>query len=37
MCVDLYRHNEYTQYTHIYYVNKNLYFGFIYIYIYIYM
>ncbi len=22
MCVYLYRHNKYTQYTHIYYVNK---------------
>ncbi len=24
MCVYLYIHNKYTQYTHIYYVNKNL-------------
>ncbi len=23
MCVYLYIHNKYTQYTHIYYVNKN--------------
>ncbi len=23
MCVYLYVHNKYTQYTHIYYVNKN--------------
>ncbi len=27
MCVSLYMHNKYTQHTHIYYVNKNLYFG----------
>ncbi len=27
MCVYLYIHNKYTQYTHIYYVNKNFYFG----------
>ncbi len=25
MCVLLYIHNEYTQYTYIYYVNKNFY------------
>ncbi len=25
MCVYLYKHNKYTQYTHIYYVNKNFY------------
>ncbi len=25
MCVYLYIHNKYTQYTHIYYVNKNVY------------
>ncbi len=24
MCVYLYKHNKYTQYTHIYYVTKNL-------------
>ncbi len=27
MCVHLYEHNKYTQYTYIYYVNENLYFG----------
>ncbi len=27
VCVSLYIHNKYTQYTHIYYVNKNFYFG----------
>ncbi len=27
MHVYLYIHNKYTQYTHIYYVNKNFYFG----------
>ncbi len=27
MIVYLYMHNNYTQYTHIYYVNKNFYFG----------
>ncbi len=27
MCVYLYIHNKYTQYTGIYYVNKNYYFG----------
>ncbi len=27
MCMSLYIHNKYTQYTHIYYVNKNFYFG----------
>ncbi len=27
MCMYVYIHNKYTQYTHIYYVNKNLYFG----------
>ncbi len=26
ICVDLYLHNKYTQNTHIYYANKNLYF-----------
>ncbi len=26
MCVYLYIHNKYTQYTHIYHVNKNFYF-----------
>ncbi len=25
--VSLYIHNKYAQYTHIYYVNKNFYFG----------
>ncbi len=29
MCMYLYIHNKYTQYTHIYYVNKNAYFGLI--------
>ncbi len=29
MCVYLYMHNKYTQYIHIYNVNKNFYFGFI--------
>ncbi len=28
MNVYLYIHNKYTQYTHIYYVNKNFYFGY---------
>ncbi len=28
MCVHLYIPNKYIQYTHIYYVNKNFYFGF---------
>ncbi len=27
MCLYLYIHNKYTQHTHIYYVNKNFYFG----------
>ncbi len=27
MCVYLYIHNKYTQYTYIYNVNKNFYFG----------
>ncbi len=27
MCVYLYMHNKYTQYTHIHYVKKNVYFG----------
>ncbi len=27
MCVYLYIHNKYTQYSHIYYVNKNFYLG----------
>ncbi len=27
MCVSLYKHNTYTQYAQIYYVNKNFYFG----------
>ncbi len=27
MCLYLYMHNKYTQYTQMYYVNKNVYFG----------
>ncbi len=27
MCVYLYLHNKYAQYTHKYYVHKNFYFG----------
>ncbi len=27
MWLYLYIHNKYTQYTHLYYVNKNIYFG----------
>ncbi len=29
MCVHLYIHNKYTQYTHTSYINKNFYFGLI--------
>ncbi len=27
LCVCIYIHNEYKQYTHMYYVNTNFYFG----------